>query len=68
MSAQPHEASSVEDMEKKAVAQTNDSVSVSMSGEGASGNPEYDRYLDLHRQFEGAGMKQLLRKRELIGD
>lgn len=63
MSAQPHDASSVEDVEKKMMAQTNDSVSVRVAGEVVSGSTEYDRYLDLHRQFEGAGMRKLLRKR-----
>lgn len=64
MSPQPHDASSVEDVEKKTLSQTQASVDTSMSGDQA-GHPEYDRYLDLHRQFEGAGQKTLLRKRTL---
>lgn len=27
-------------------------------------NPEYQRYLDLHVQFEGAGRRKLVRKRK----
>jgi hypothetical protein len=27
-------------------------------------NPEYERYLDLHRQFEGPARKTLIRKRK----
>jgi len=40
---------------KNGIAETRSTVSDS--------NPEYDRYLELHRQFAGAGEKKLLRKR-----
>ncbi|VUC23760.1 unnamed protein product [Clonostachys rosea] len=60
MSDKPHDSSSVDDTERK-TAGVSDAYSVS-EGQAGSHNPEYDRYLDLHRKFEGEGKKKLLRK------
>ncbi|KAI8272439.1 MFS transporter prlL [Colletotrichum sp. SAR 10_98] len=63
MSAQPHDASSIEDVEKKTPDQNSPSSKASVAeGQANSPNSEYERYLDLHRQFEGAGRKRLLQK------
>jgi hypothetical protein len=64
MSDKPHDSSSVDDAERK-TAGVSDAYSVS-EGQASSPNPEYDRYLDLHRKFEGEGKKKLLRKRMIL--
>lgn len=66
MSSPSTAAPSVEDVEKKTPGQTLATEANSVSeGHAASTSAEYDRYLDLHRRFEGAAQKKLLRKRML---
>ncbi|EQB57364.1 major facilitator superfamily transporter [Colletotrichum gloeosporioides Cg-14] len=63
MNAQPHDASSIEELEKKTPGQNSPPSKASVAeGQANSPNSEYERYLDLHRQFEGAGRKRLLQK------
>lgn len=61
MSAPPN---SVEGLEQKGSSQIYSSEKGSVGeGQTVSANAEYDRYLDLHREFEGAKRKRLVRKR-----
>lgn len=53
--------SSSEDIEKSALGQTMPSGKASI-GEGSALHSEYDRYLELHAQFEGAKKSKLVRK------
>lgn len=62
----PSEMSSAEDVEKRVPEQKVSSGDTAEGFVSASHNPEYDRYLELHREFEGSGRKRLLKKREPV--
>ena len=58
---------SMDQLEQKIGGQTNASEKCSVAeGQAVSSGAEYERYLDLHRQFEGPKRKKLLRKREIL--
>ncbi|KAJ9130830.1 Major facilitator superfamily transporter [Pleurostoma richardsiae] len=57
----PSEVSSTEDIEKRALEQPT-SIKSAAVGEVSEPNPEYERYLELHHQFDGPGRKKLMRK------
>ncbi|KAK9777599.1 putative Major facilitator superfamily (MFS) profile domain-containing protein [Seiridium cardinale] len=57
------ESASVNDIEKKALGKTTTTTEGDVSNVNiASANPHYDRYLELHRQFDGAARAKFIRK------
>lgn len=59
------ESASVNDIEKKAPDKTSTVAEGDISNVNISpANPHYDRYLELHRQFDGKARAKFVRKRE----
>lgn len=63
MSTTP-ESSSIGDVEKRATTRTHAMEKDLTDGSVTTPNAEYERYLELHHQFEGPARAKLIRKRE----
>lgn len=65
MKSQSHDESSFDDVERKVAPVRTHNADKDSEAEGRviSTNVEYEQYLDLHREFEGAREKKFLRKR-----
>lgn len=65
MNSQSHDGSSTGDVEGKVAPACTHASDKNSEAEGKvmPTNAEYEQYLDLHREFEGARRKKLLRKR-----
>lgn len=65
MNSQSHDGSSTGDTEGKVAPVSTHTSDKNSHAEGKviPANSEYERYLDLHREFEGTRGKKLLRKR-----